>query len=218
LSDDRDNPPESDGFAGLVRYTVPGYVVGVLLGAALDFFGFQTSAVGQWLVRTIAGEGESVLEGFYSLRNRLARGQMSLAEAYGWGKLLGMTFPWLVDWGSRAIGVDVYGIQGFYIPYFYGLSDQIGASISGMVFLRNREGSWSAGIRAYSRHPVMIAGLVVLFTVPFGLLLARILGFSPTTQTLTAFETIAANLCWVPPVVGWAYERRLSTLGEGMDN
>jgi hypothetical protein len=202
--------PESEGFADLVRYTLPGYIIGVLLGIVLDFLGFQTSGIGQWLVRTVSGEGESLLEGYFAFRRRLSPKRMGLAEAYGWGKLLGMGFPWIIDWGSRAAGVDVYGISAFYIPYFYGLSDQIGANISGLIYLKKREGTWRAGFSAYSRHPVMVAGLIIILIVPMGLLLARVLGFSPATQTLTAFETIAANLCWVPPVVGWAYERRLA--------
>jgi len=47
------------------------------------------------------------------------------------------------------------------------------------------------------------------FIVPAGLLAARLLGFSPTTQTYTALETIAANLCWLPPLVGWLGKRIL---------
>jgi hypothetical protein len=41
--------------------------------------------------------------------------------------------------------------------------------------------------------------------------LKRLSGFSPTTQRRTALETIGANLGWVPPLVGWARERRAST-------
>jgi protein-S-isoprenylcysteine O-methyltransferase Ste14 len=104
-------------------------------------------------------------------------------------------------------GVDAYGIQGFYIPYFYALSDQIGANISGMVYLKRIEGSWSAGIYRYIHHPVMLTSIAVILLVPLGLLSARVLGFSPTTQTFTAFETIAANLCWLPPVVGWMVQK-----------
>ncbi len=130
-----------------------------------------------------------------------------MAEAYGWGKLFGLTIPWFIDLGSRLAGVDVYGIQGFYIPYFYALSDQIGANISGMLFLKKRNGSWSAAFARYFRHPVMLASFAVITLVPLGLLGARFLGFSPTTQTYTALETIAANLCWVPPVVGWYVEK-----------
>ena len=32
--------------------------------------------------------------------------------------------------------------------------------------------------------------------------------FVPSTQVLTALETIASNLCWVPPAVGWLWERQ----------
>jgi cytochrome bd-type quinol oxidase subunit 1 len=118
-----------------------------------------------------------------------------------------MAFPWLIDWGSRLLGVDVYGVEGFYIPYFYALSDQIGANISGFLFLRKKEKSWPGAFRQYFRHPVMVASLLIICLVPVGLLIARLAGFSPTTQTYTALETIAANLCWVPPLVGWLQER-----------
>lgn len=131
-----------------------------------------------------------------------------MAEAYGWGKLLGMAVPWLIDWGSRILGVDVYGVEGFYIPYFYALSDQIGANVSGLLFLKRNERSWSKAIWQYLHHPVMLASLVIILGVPVGLLIARLLGFSPTTQTYTALETIVANLCWVPPFVGWVRERK----------
>ena len=77
------------------------------------------------------------------MRRRLRRASDSMAEAYGWGKLVGMAAPWLIDWVSRTLGVDGYGVGGFYIPYFYALSDQIGAKVSGLLFLRREEGSWS---------------------------------------------------------------------------
>ncbi|MCP8318022.1 MAG: hypothetical protein H3Z51_14375, partial [archaeon] len=131
----------------------------------------------------------------------------SMAEAYGWGKFFGMVVPWVIDLGSRLLGVDVYGVRGFYIPYFYALSDQMGANVSGLIFLRRREGSWSKAIGRYARHPVMLTSLAIILVVPVGLLIARLLGFSPTTQIYTAFETIVANLCWVPPFVGWLKEK-----------
>jgi hypothetical protein len=53
----------------------------------------------------------------------------------------------------------------------------------------------------------MITSLSVILIVPIGLLIVRILGFSPTTQKYTALETIAANLCWLPVVVGWLVEK-----------
>lgn len=52
-----------------------------------------------------------------------------MAEAYGRGKFFGVFIPWIIDLVSRIAGVDVYGVEGFYIPYFYAISDQIGASI-----------------------------------------------------------------------------------------
>ena len=158
-------------------------------------------------MRTLSGEGESLFEGIYALRQRFRRATGTMAEAYGWGKLLGMTAPWIVDWGSRALGVDVYGVQGFYIPYFYTMSDQMGANVSGLLFLWRREGSWAAALGRYVRHPVLLASLFVVLVVPAGLFAARVVGFSPTTQTYTALEAIAANLCWVPPLVGLLAER-----------
>lgn len=200
---------ESPGeeFSELIKYTLPGYVVGLLAGVFLDAQGYQRSPIGQWLVRTLAGEGESIFEGVFSVRQRLRKAEGSMAEAYGWGKLFGIAIPWIIDLGSRLAGVDVYGIEGFYIPYFYALSDQIGANISGMFFLRRAEGSWKAGFSRYVHHPVMLASLFVIIIVPIGLLGARVMGFSPTTQTYTALETIAANLCWIPPLVGWLNEK-----------
>jgi hypothetical protein len=107
-------------------------------------------------VRTLSGEGESIFEGIYALRKRFRGAQSTMAEAYGWGKLLGMTAPWIVDWASRALGVDVYGVQGFYIPYLYSMSDQLGANVSGLLFLRREEGSWEAAVTRYVRHPVLL--------------------------------------------------------------
>jgi hypothetical protein len=189
-------------FGELVRFTVAGFVGGLALGVALDSLGFQLSSIGQWLVRTLSGEGESIFEGIYALRQRFRRARGTMAEAYGWGKVMGMTVPWIVDWGSRALGVDVYGVQGFYIPYLYTMSDQIGANVSGLLFLRRQQGSWPTALAGYVRHPVLVTSLFVVLLVPMGLLLARVGGFSPTTQTYTALEAIAANLCWVPPLVG----------------
>ncbi len=195
-------------FSSLIRYTVVGYLSGLLLGLGLDRLGLQRSGLGQWAVRTLAGEGESIFEGIYSFGRRLKGGPASMAEAYGWGKLLGMAFPWLVDAVSRGAGLDVYAPAAFYIPYFYAMSDQIGANISGLVFLRRGSPSWSVALRRYAAHPVMLASLGVILVVPLGLGMGRLAGFSPTTQLRTALETIAANLCWVPPLVGWARERK----------
>ncbi|WP_198003762.1 hypothetical protein [Methanococcoides burtonii] len=45
--------------------------------------GYQTNPIGQWLVRTLSGEGESILEGIYSIRQRFLGGASTMAEAYG---------------------------------------------------------------------------------------------------------------------------------------
>lgn len=203
----KDSAEEKGEFGELLKYTTLGYAGGLFVGAVFDSIGFQRSPIGQWVVRTLSGEGESIFEGAYAIRQRLSRASSSMAEAYGWGKLLGMIAPWVIDWGSRFFGVDVYGVEGFYIPCFYALSDQIGANISGLVFLRRKEGTWRKGIIEYIHNPVMLASLAVILVVPIGLLLARLLGFSPTTQVYTAIETTVANLCWVPPLVGWLKEK-----------
>jgi hypothetical protein len=112
----KDTREEKGEFGELLKYTVPGYAGGLFLGALLDYLGFQRSSIGQWLVRTLSGEGESIFEGIYAIRQRLSRASGSMAEAYGWGKFLGMTAPWFIDWVSRLLGVNVYGVEGFYIP------------------------------------------------------------------------------------------------------
>jgi len=206
-SSEEESLEEGEEFSELIKYTIPGYILGLFAGVFLDFRGYQRSPLGQWFVRTLAGEGESIFEGIFSIRQRLRKAEGSMAEAYGWGKFFGIAFPWIIDLGSRLAGVNVYGIEGFYIPYFYALSDQIGANISGLLFLKRSEGSWKAGFSRYIHHPVMLSSLFIIILVPLGLLGARILGFSPTTQTFTALETIAANLCWIPPLVGWLNDK-----------
>jgi hypothetical protein len=200
-------PEEKGEFGELLKYTILGYAGGLFLGASLDYLGFKRSSIGQWLVRTLSGEGESIFEGIYALSQRFRHATGSMAEAYGWGKFLGMTVPWFIDLGSRLLDVNVYGVEGFYIPYFYALSDQIGANISVLIFLRRKERTWLRAIKQYIRHPVMLTSLLIIFIVPVGLLVARLLGFSPTTQIFTAIETIAANLCWVPPLAGLIREK-----------
>ena len=204
--------PESEEFGELLRFTLAGFVGGLAAAVVLDRAGLSRSGLGQWLVRTLSGEGESLLEGVYALRKRIAGRASSLAEAYGWGKLFGMVLPWIVDGASRLAGVDVYGVESFYVPFFYSMSDQVGAGVSGFAFFKRRERGWAASASAFLRHPVMLTGLLVVLAVPMGLFLARALGFSPTTQVRTALETIAANLCWLPPLVGWLAERRSGRL------
>lgn len=199
---------EGAGFNELIRYTLPGYAAGLLLGAVLDGLGLQTSALGNWLVRTVTGESESLFEGAFSLRQRLQGRVEGMAEAYGWGKLIGVALPWLIDWGSRAAGLDVFAVEGFYIPYFYGMSDQLAANLSGLLFLRRKREKWAMALSAYFTHPVMVSGLILILVLPFVLLVGRLLGFSPRTQVLAGLETVVANLCWIPPLVGSYFERR----------
>jgi hypothetical protein len=199
---------EGEEFGELIKYTGSGFAGGLLAGAVLDCFGLQMSSIGQWVVRTLSGEGESIFEGIFAIRKRISGATGSMAEAYGWGKLLGMAVPWIIDWGSRLLGINVYGVEAFYIPYFYALSDQIGANISGFVFLYRREKAFAPALEKYFKSPVMASSLVIILIVPLGLLAARLLGFVPATQFFTAVETIIANLCWVPPLVGWIAERK----------
>jgi len=119
-----------------------------------------------------------------------------------------MIFPWLVDFSSRIIGVNVNGVEGFYIPYFYALSDQIGANISGFVYLKKKTGKIDETFRVYLLHPVMLSSLAIILGVPLALFLVRLAGFRPSSQVLTALETICANLCWIPPLIGWLNERK----------
>jgi hypothetical protein len=205
-SSERVEQIEEEGFGELLKYTAAGFAVGLLTAALLDSWGLQRNPFGQWIVRSLSGEGESLLEGFYAFRRRMRNEIGSLAEAYGWGKLFGMFVPWIIDLGSRIFGVNVYGVEAFYIPYFYAMSDQIGANVSGLVYIRRKTGSYPKALLSYFRQPVMLTSLIIIFAVPAGLLLARMFGFSPKTQVLTALETIVANLCWLPPFIGWLRE------------
>jgi hypothetical protein len=74
-------------FGELIKYTGGGFAAGILSGALLDHFGFQGSGIGQWLVRTLSGEGESIFEGIFAIRKRMAGAGGTMAQAYGWGKL-----------------------------------------------------------------------------------------------------------------------------------
>jgi len=199
---------EREEFGELIRFTLAGFAGGLGLGWLLDRLSFQQNPFGEWAVRTLAGEGESLLEGIFAVKKRLAGEVHSLAQAYGWGKLAGMIVPWWVDLISRIAGVDVYSWEGFYIPYLYAMSDQIGANVAGFIYLYRHEGNLRQTVKRYAGNPVMISSLAIILIVPAGLLTARLLSFSPTTNFLTAVETVAANLCWLPPLVGLLVERR----------
>jgi hypothetical protein len=107
---------EPKEFGELLRYTAAGYAGGLMVGFILDQLGFQRSAIGQWRVRTLSGEGESIFEGIFAVRPRLAGKVGSMADAYGWGKLLGMIFPWMVDAGSRIAGGRRIRLAGLLHP------------------------------------------------------------------------------------------------------
>ncbi len=195
-------------FKELIIYTVTGYVIGLFLAFLFDYLGIVQNPIVEWMVRVFSGEGESIFEGIYAIKQRFKKKSLSMAEAYGWGKFIGMTFPWFVDFISRLLGVDVYSWQGFYIPYLYAMSDQIGANISGFIYIRRKEGALLPALRSYFKNPVMLTSLLVVLIVPLGLLIVRVLGFSPDKNVLVALETIAANLCWLPPLVGFIFSRK----------
>ena len=99
---------------------------------------------------------------------------------------------WLPAW----TGNDPERLAGFYSDDAFYLDPAIPDGVRG-----------KDALLAYFREPVMLASLAVIFVVPAGLLVARLLGFSPKTQILTALETIVANLCWLPPLVGSLAEK-----------
>ena len=86
-----------------------------------------------------SGEGESLLKGIYALRQHArfswVNGQGVRVRKVVWnGASVGHRL------GSGMIGIDVYGVEGFYIPFFYALSDQFGANVASDIFLRKHPG------------------------------------------------------------------------------
>jgi len=150
---DDDTGSRNGKFAELVRFTLVGYIAGLLVGVGLDAWGYQRSA-----------------------------------------------------WG-------LYAARGFFIPYFYAMSEQIGANVSGLIFTKRRGLTWPAAWSNHLRQPSMAASLGIIVLVPCGLPLARLLGYGPTSQMSTALATIAANVCWFPPLVGWLGERHQPVAG-----
>lgn len=210
------------GYKELSLFTFVGFLGGLGLGAVLDALGFSTSALGEWAVRTLSGEGEDLAEGVWVVRSRLQRDRAAeekegeeetsrseAAEAYGTGKVLGMAFPWAVDAFSRFAGVDVRAPEGSYVAYFYSLADQIGANLSGLRHHLRQVGGLRAGLVSYCHDPVMVASLTVI-TLPLAILyLVRSAGWRPDLLVLAALEGMLLNLCWVPPLVAWVWDRRL---------
>src|SRR3546814_13493384 len=77
--DDSDGPDdraereedESEEYGELLKFTLAGFAGGLIAGALLDGLGLQRSGWGQWLVRSLSGVAQSILEGIYTLRPRL---------------------------------------------------------------------------------------------------------------------------------------------------
>ncbi len=199
---------EESNFKELLGFTLCGYGFGIFFGVFFDWLKYPRYWFTEWLVRVFSGEGESIFEGVFSIRQRFLKKKSSFAEAYGWGKFLGIFFPWFVDWLSRFAGVDMYASESFYVPYFYAMSDQIGANIAGFIFFYKQEKSIPKALLSYRKNPVMLASLLVILVVPVGLFLVRSAGFHPTRQVFVACETIAANLCWVPALIGFFQEKK----------
>src|SRR3546814_14346702 len=116
--DDRDEreEDESEEYGELLKFTLAGFAGGLIAGAILDGLGLQRSGWGQWLVRSLSGEGASILEGIYALRQRLRGAAGSMAEAYGWGKLDGTVFPCIVAAGTRVADWAGYTPEPLSIP------------------------------------------------------------------------------------------------------
>lgn len=219
------------GYKELSLFTFVGFAGGLGLGALLDSLGFSASAVGEWAVRTLSGEGEDLAEGTWVLRSRLRRRERAeseegereeeleeeglvwfeeeAAEAYGAGKVVGMAFPWAVDAASRLAGVDVRAPEGSYVAYFYSLADQLFATLNGFRYHLRRAGGFWGGVKGYFHDPVMVTSFAVV-TLPFlALYLVRSAGWRPDLLVLAAIEAILLNLCWLPPLAAWFWDRRL---------
>ncbi len=216
------------GYKELSLFTFVGFAGGLALGALLDALGYSASAIGEWAVRTLSGEGEDLAEGLWVVRSRLRRRDRAesdedetedeleeeglvwfeeeAAEAYGIGKAAGMVFPWAVDGISRLAGVDVRAPEGSYVAYFYSLADQLFANLNGLRYHIRRAGSVRSGVKNYFRDPVMMASLTVI-TLPFAaLFFIRSAGWRPDLLVLAAMEAILLNLCWVPPLTAWLWD------------
>ena len=226
------------GYKEISLFTFVGFAGGLGLGALLDALGFSASAIGEWAVRTISGEGEDLSEGAWVLRSRLRRkngkaqeeaheepdeegleeegfvwfeeeDERGAAVAYGSGKVVGMAAPWAIDAVSRLAGVDVRAPEGSYVAYFYYLADQLFATINGLRYHVGRAGSFWGGVKRYFGDPVMATSFTIV-TVPFlGLYLVRSSGWRPDSLLLAAIEGVLLNLCWAPPMMAWIWDWHL---------
>lgn len=82
------------------------------------------------------------------------------------------------------------------------MSGQIGANLAGLRHLTNEAGCLTGGLSRSLRYPVMVTSLAVVLALSVVLFALRASGLAPTTQVKAALETVVANLCWLPPVVG----------------
>ena len=73
---------EREEFGELIKFTLAGFGASLILGWFLDSLGIRKNPVGEWGARTLAGEGESILEGVFAIRKRLSGATRSLAQAY----------------------------------------------------------------------------------------------------------------------------------------
>ena len=71
---------EGEDFSELIKYTIPGQSWGCLQGFFWISKDIQQSPVRQWFVRTLAGEGESIFEGIFSIRQRLRKTEVSMVK------------------------------------------------------------------------------------------------------------------------------------------
>ena len=108
---------ESEEFSELIKYTIPGYILGFLQGFS-GFPGISAEPCRGSGLSGLCRRGESIFEGIFPSASASGR----LKEV--WQKLMAGEnfrdcFSLIIDLGSRLAGVDVYGVEGFYIPYFY---------------------------------------------------------------------------------------------------
>ena len=115
------------------------------------------------------------------------------------------------------MGIDSRSAEGFFVAYFYAMSDQIGANFLGFIYIMRQEGKVFRTVMVYFKNPVMLTSLLIILVVPVGILLVRLFGFYPHTQKLVSLETIISNICWLPPFVGilWERKKRKNVEGQG---
>jgi len=84
---------EREEFKEMIGYTLSGYGIGLALGAVLDFLGMPLNAVGNWLVRTFSGEGESIFEGIFAIKKKFRAKQCRLLRHTAGANFSAWRFP-----------------------------------------------------------------------------------------------------------------------------